>query len=207
MKLGLISDLHGDPVALELAWAHLTTMYVDRILCAGDLVGYGPFPDRVADFLRDKQIPSARGNHDRWALERGPGAADRFGSGTPGQSTIEYLSTLPPHLIVEVGTRVAVVVHGSPVDDMEFVTRPTHPPTVLRRYLRELACDLLVVGHTHKPMWYRAPSGRLVVNPGSVVSMPVVKTSRTFAVADLEASSVTFHDVETGEPVPLEPWV
>jgi predicted phosphodiesterase len=66
MRLGLVSDIHGDPVALELAWAHLITMKVDRIVCAGDLVGYGPFPDRVVAFLQERQIPSVRGNHDRW---------------------------------------------------------------------------------------------------------------------------------------------
>ena len=34
----------------------------------GDLVGYGPFPDPVVAFLQERQIPSVRGNHDRWAL-------------------------------------------------------------------------------------------------------------------------------------------
>jgi predicted phosphodiesterase len=55
-------------------------------------------------------------------------------------------------------------------------------------------------------MWYRSPAGRLVVNPGSVVSMPVVDSSRTFAVADLATMEVTFHQVESGEPIPLAPW-
>ena len=64
----------------------------------------------------------------------------------------------------------------------------------------------LVVGHTHQPMWYRSPEGGLVVNPGSVVSMPVVDLSRTFAVADLANLNVTFHAVESGEPIPLAPW-
>ena len=83
MKLGVISDLHGDPVGLELAWSHLTVMGADRIVCAGDLAGYGPFPDRVVAFLKEHEIPSVRGNHDRWALERGPGVRDEFGGGTP----------------------------------------------------------------------------------------------------------------------------
>jgi predicted phosphodiesterase len=55
-------------------------------------------------------------------------------------------------------------------------------------------------------MWYRSPEGGLVVNPGSVVSMPVVDLSRTFAVADLANLNVTFHAVESGEPIPLAPW-
>jgi len=206
MKLGLVSDIHGDPVALELAWAHLITMKVDRIVCAGDLVGYGPFPDRVVAFVKERQIPSVRGNHDRWAVSRGPGAVDEFGGGKPSLETLQYLGSLPADFLIEAGSRIGVVVHGSPSSDMEFVNRRTHPPAVLRRYLHALGSDLLVVGHTHQPMWYRSPQGGLVINPGSVVSMPVVDSSRTFAVADLATLEVTFHQVESGERIPLAPW-
>jgi putative phosphoesterase len=205
MKLGLISDVHGDPVALELAWSHLIVLGADRIVCAGDLVGYGPFPDRVVAFVRDHEIAAVRGNHDRWALGRGPGARDEFGGGTPGDETFEHLRSLPFHLEVSHGRTVGVVVHGSPRSDMEFVNRSTHAPDRLRADLSELGCDLLVVGHTHKPMWFRCAEG-LVVNPGSVVSMPVVDTSRTFALVDLERLEPTFHDVESGRVVDVEPW-
>jgi putative phosphoesterase len=206
MRLGLISDIHGDPIALELAWAHLTTMEVDRIVCAGDLVGYGPFPDRVVEFLLAHQIASVRGNHDRWALARGASVADEFGGGTPGPETLEYLKALPHFRIVEAERRIGVVVHGSPSSDMEFITRRTHPPAVLESLLADLECDFLAVGHTHTPMWYRAPGGGLVVNPGSLVSMPVVDSSRTFALVDTESLEVTFHDVETGGTTEIEPW-
>lgn len=205
MKLGLISDIHGDPIALELAWSNLIVLGADRIVCAGDLVGYGPFPDRVAAFMIERRIDSVRGNHDRWALSRGPSGVDEFGGGTPSPETLEYLAGLPFDLALADLKRVAVVVHGSPRSDMEFVTPSSHPPERLRSDLSELRADLLVVGHTHQPMWYRCDLG-LVVNPGSVVSMPVVKTSRTFALVDLDALTVSFHDVESGEPIPLDPW-
>lgn len=206
MTLGLISDIHGDPLALELAWAHLTTMKADRIVSAGDLVGYGPFPDRVVDFLKEHGIASVRGNHDRWALVRGPGAADEFGGGAPAAATLDFLKSLPHDLPIEAEGRIGVVVHGSPSSDMEFITRRTHPPVVLDAMLASLKCDFLVVGHTHKPMWYRTPAGGLVVNPGSLVSMPVVDTSRTFALLDTVNLEVTFRDVETGRAVAIEPW-
>lgn len=206
MKLGLISDIHGDSLALELAWSHLTVMGADRIVCAGDLVGYGPHPDRVVSFVADHQIASVRGNHDRWALERGLGGRDEFGGGTPSAATLAALAALPFEILVADLRRVGVVVHGSPRSDMEFIQRRTHPPSKLRADLADLNADLLVVGHTHEPMWFRCERG-LVVNPGSVVSMPVVKkTSRSFALVDMTNLSVTFHDVETGEPIALEPW-
>ncbi len=203
--LGLISDVHGDPLALELAWSHLTVLGADRIVCAGDVVGYGPFPDRVANFLAERRIEVVRGNHDRWAIERGLGGLDEFGGGTPSAETLDYLRGLPPSRVIEMAGRVGVIAHGSPRSDMEYITRRTYPPEALRRLLSDLGADLLVVGHTHEPMWYRCAQG-LVINPGSVISVPVVRTSRTFALLDLDRLDVTFHDVESGRPIDVEPW-
>jgi putative phosphoesterase len=208
MKLGLISDIHGDMVALELAWAHLTVMGADRIVCAGDLVGYGPHPDKVVAFLVEHQIASVRGNHDRWAVERAsgvPSVPGTFGGGKPSSESVEALKQLPAHLLIDDGPRVGVIVHGSPSDDMDFVTQQTHPPYLLDRWLLEMNANLLVVGHTHKPMLYRSEHG-LVINPGSVISAPVVSTSRTFALLDWEAQAVTFHDVESGDVVRANTW-
>ena len=200
MKLGLISDIHGDLVALELAWAHLTVMGADRIVCAGDLVGYGPHPDKVVAFLSEHGIESVMGNHDRWAVERAsglPGVPSTFGGGMPSAEAVEALALLAAHRLVDDGPRVGVIVHGSPGDDLDFVTPKTHPPWFLDQYLTKMGASLLVVGHTHRPMLHRSEHG-LVINPGSVISAPVVSTSRTFALLDWEAQSVTFHDVESG---------
>jgi putative phosphoesterase len=205
LRLGLISDIHGDPLALELAWAHLMVLGADRIVCAGDLVGYGPFPDRVIDFLAEHAIEAVRGNHDRWALTRGPNGIDEFGGGTPGREALEYLDHLPFDLLIAAGRRVGVVVHGSPFSDMEFMIRRTHPPSVLRGLLDDLKADFLVVGHTHEPMWYRGGRG-LVVNPGSTISAPVVRTSRTFALLDTTTLAVSFYDVESGRALDIPPW-
>ena len=205
MKLGLISDIHGDIVALELAWAHLTVMGADRIVCAGDLVGYGPHPDKVVAFLLEHGIDAVRGNHDRWALERPAGSPDRFGGGTPGALTIEALKALPTERIVIDGLKAGVITHGSPGNDMDYVTRTTHPPRLLDSLLKNLDANLLVVGHTHKPMWYQGERG-FVINPGSVISAPVVSTSRTFALLDWLEGVVTFHDVESGIRIEIEGW-
>lgn len=204
-QLGLISDIHGDPIALELAWAHLTLLGADSIVCAGDLVGYGPFPDRVVAFLDEHRIPSVRGNHDRWAIERLPHEPDEFGGGSPSPETRVLLDRLEPSLVFDRSGRIIVVVHGSPRGDMEFITPRTHPPHILDGYLASLDADIIIHGHTHRPMCYRSAQ-KLIVNPGSLVSMPVVKTSRTFALLDLDSLNVRFFDVESGQPVAVEPW-
>ena len=205
MKIGLISDVHGDPLSLELAWTHLTVMGADRILCAGDLVGYGPNPDRAVAFIQAKQIEAVRGNHDRWAVGRLPGLRDEFGGAGSSAKTRTFLATLPTQRIIDERGRVLVLVHGSPKSDMEYVLRSTHGAEELDALLDELSADILVVGHTHAPMWYRGPKG-LVVNPGSVISVPVVRTSRTFALLDVDAMAVSFHDVESGRTLNVPHW-
>lgn len=205
MKIGLISDVHADPLSLELAWTHLRVLGAERVLCAGDLVGYGPFPDRAVAFVISHKIEAIRGNHDRWAIGRGPGVRDEFGGAAPSAKTIETLQSLTTSSILALDGRTLAVFHGSPASDMEYIRKATHGPEVLDRLLRDLSVDVLVVGHTHAPMCYRGDLG-LVVNPGSVISMPVVRTSRTFALLDTKTLAVSIHDVETGRSLEVPDW-
>ncbi len=205
-KIGVISDVHGDPIALELAWAHLITQGADAVVCAGDVAGYGPFPDRAVALLQQWQIPTVRGNHDRWAVERAAGELDPCGGATPAAESLAWLKELPFDRRFERDGRSIALVHASPNDDMEFVTKDKFPPSSLRSLLAMVAADVLIVGHTHEPMWFRCEQG-LVLNPGSLIGIrPMRTTSRTFAMLDLADLSVTFHDVESGRPVPIEPW-
>jgi putative phosphoesterase len=206
MKLGLISDVHGDIESLQRAWEFLQAIKVDRVVCAGDVVGYGPHPDEVVAFLQDHEIATVRGNHDRWALMRRPGTPDEFGGAGVSPATLDFLRTLQPHLLLADGPHIAVIVHGSPRSDMEFVEPHTHPGSKLRADLQKLDANLLVVGHTHTPMCYRCEQG-LVVNPGSLVGRVfVLNSSRTFAVVDFERLTAAFYYAYTGEPIEVGPW-
>jgi len=73
MKIGILSDIHGDYTALETAIERLDTLHgVDHILCAGDLVGRGPEPERVVQAVRERGILTVRGNHDEWSYGMSP---------------------------------------------------------------------------------------------------------------------------------------
>ena len=68
MKIGIIADVHGDHSALKTALERLDTIHqVDHILCAGDLVGRGPEQEQVVELVRQRGIPTVKGNHDEWA--------------------------------------------------------------------------------------------------------------------------------------------
>jgi putative phosphoesterase len=206
VRIALLSDIHGDIEALERVWDHLEGMSIDMTLCAGDLVGYGPEPDAVVAFLAAHSITCVRGNHDRWAIQRGIGQPDPFSGVIPSAATIAYLNTLPPVRILSGNPALLVLTHGVPGSDMTYLSRRNFRPDELGAMLTDLDSDILVVGHTHEPMWYRCAEG-LVVNPGAVLSIEaLVRSSSTFAVLDVEDQSVTFHEVQSGVLIPIDPW-
>jgi predicted phosphodiesterase len=108
VKVGIISDIHGDIVALDAAIARLREMKCDPIICAGHLLDLEPFGEEVVQRIKAEGIVCIRGNHERWALERrrqrpdlrksGPSiveAADLFTGGTElSHDDLVYLATL-----------------------------------------------------------------------------------------------------------------
>jgi putative phosphoesterase len=164
MRLGVIADIHGNLPALDAVLDDLPA--VDRLVCAGDVVGYNPWPSECVDTVRNRAVRTVVGNHDR-AIARDTGfrfnAMARAGVAYAREhldgSQLSWLGGLPDKRIVADG-RVAVV-HGHPDDPDRY----TYPEEFSPRMLGDE--DLLVTGHTHVQGCRTFDAG-LVMNPGSV---------------------------------------
>mgnify|MGYP001819872246 FL=1 len=64
MKIAIISDIHGNLEALKAVLSDLETFRPDRIVCLGDLIGYGPDPEAVINTIVDLGITCVLGNHE-----------------------------------------------------------------------------------------------------------------------------------------------
>ena len=189
MKVGLVSDIHGNRVALKAVLEEMPS--VDRLLCAGDVVGYNPWPADCVDELRKRAVPTVMGNHDAAVVEESP---FRFNSMARAgvDHAIErldddqraWLEGLPVERLACDG-RVKLV-HGHP-DDPKRYTRYTYPEEFSPRMLGEE--DVLVLGHTHVQGVERFAEG-IVVNPGSVGQPRDGDPRAGYAVVDLEALTV-----------------
>ncbi len=179
MLIAFLSDVHANMPALEAAVADATARGAERFICAGDMTGYGPFPDEVCLFLQNRPIPALIGNYDRKVLivaEQGLSAAQGMKSkkrkillwtleNLSHQSRL-YLSGLPDQLDMQLPSgHMLMVVHGSPLS-MDDVTYPSITRPGLTAKLGDLRPDILVCGHTHIP-FVRRIDGILVVNCGS----------------------------------------
>lgn len=180
-RVAVISDIHGNSLALRAVLDDIQAQAVDATLCLGDLVGYGPDPNGVIDIVRDRRIQSILGNYDQGiGWETGDcgcfypdDAARRVGDAsyafTVAEVTAErktYLRSLPRELHVALGGLKIHMVHGSPRRINEYLLRERDERTFLR-LARSEADDVLCFGHTHDP-WFRWYEGKLFVSVGSV---------------------------------------
>jgi putative phosphoesterase len=205
MRLGLLADIHADPRALEGALRGLEAHGVERTVCAGDLVGYGDQPDAAVALIRERAIPCIRGNHDRWALERRQVIGPRgWKPAALSDDTWEFLDSLPTSDRLDWDGRVVAIYHGSPESDLEFVSPYKPLPESIERFWTQGEAQVLILGHTHIPMIHREPRGT-IINPGSVVGVPVVQTSYSFAIVDPEELAVRIFDIRTGREIRRDP--
>jgi putative phosphoesterase len=177
VKIGVISDVHGDVAALEAVLDRLDRLGIDKIVCAGDIVGNGPESDAAVELVRARAIPCVRGNWDGWAAGRGrPGqprapisgaAWDALGLGL-SKSSLRWLAHLSADWR-QVAEGVSVCMfHGTLGDPMRGIFPETRDIEV-KRWLADVPHEvrILILGHTHVPMCRRLDN-RLLCNPGPV---------------------------------------
>lgn len=200
MRIAIISDVHADVHALRDALTQAERLRCDAIVCAGDLIDYGLFPSDVISLLRERRIPTIRGNHDRWALGRGRAdephavaeAQPHDASGWDlSPDALRFLAELPTawNLVVD-GVRVAVR-HGTPRSDMDGIYPDNATAEDARRWLNEAEADVLLVGHTHIAFAMTTLDGGIIANPGALLRES----------ADADVRPMVF-DRETGKFVP-----
>lgn len=176
MRYGLLSDIHANLPALVAAVRCLATHGVDRWLCAGDVVGYGPHPNECVAELAALDPVCVAGNHELVALgeltsarcSRRARESLAWTRDVLSADSRRYLAGLP---------RVArlpglVLAHGSLRDPEEYVRTEEQA----RRQLDQLAVEhpdagVLVLGHTHRAWLYSGTAARSRLDPHGSVAL------------------------------------
>ena len=192
MLVGLIADVHSNAVAPRDVISALDAVGAEKILHAGDIIGYNPYPDETVELFKKKKIISILGNHDR-ALITGDtsdfnpyaAAALRWTENIISPDNIDYIGELinVEHINLQ-GVRITLV-HGSPRDPDEYI----YPEDVESDLLKVDDCDILVLGHTHIQFKKEYAEG-IIVNPGSVGQPRDGDTRAAFAVLDTETGKI-----------------
>jgi predicted phosphodiesterase len=217
MRYGVLSDIHGNLDALQAVVDVLEKEGVDHYLCAGDLVGYGPFPNECVELLGDLGAVCVAGNHDLIALGRltddrcGVLAREslRWTRQALGDGAKCYLGELPR----QAGTCDGIVIaHGSLDDPEEYTRRSEQARLQLDQLEQERPyATTLILGHTHLPWAFDrwdgsiefsgdgsvslVPARQRLLNPGAIGQSRERLPLARFVLLDLERQLATFYAV------------
>jgi predicted phosphodiesterase len=181
-KIAIFSDVHGNLPALEAAFADMGRRELQERYCLGDLVGYGTFPNEVIRLIQEYNVPTIKGNYDQgvsvnsddcgcaYKTEEDRRHGEQSIRWTNAHTTAEnkaYLRSLPSQLRVQLAGLKLLMVRGSPRRINEYLYED-RPDGTLERIVDGVDADVLVCGHTHFPYYRVLPSGRHIVNTGSL---------------------------------------
>ena len=220
MKVAIMSDVHANPMALERVLADAEQCGVEQVVCAGDVVGYGPYPSETIRIQREREIPTVMGNHDR-AVAEYVGTGHMIGSAQDGvarhraelgEDDLAWLRSLP-YVYLGDGFEVAHASFCPSPMSMGYV----HDRLAARDSLFNGRERLQLLGHTHLEALYRVgfvsdphypDSEQLephdfkmedkwmyVINVGSV-GYPRVKPYSSYVIFDSATGEVQFRRVE-----------
>lgn len=177
MRIALISDIHGNAVALQSVLDDIARVGVDQTVCLGDVATLGPEPGAIIETLQGLGCPCILGNHDAFLLDptlirtytEVPVIVDavdwcrrRLSGGA-----LEFVRGFRPGLEIPLDDRSTLLLfHGSPRSHMEDMLATT-PPEQLDAMLDGRTATVMAGGHTHIQM-LRQHRGTLLVNSGSV---------------------------------------
>jgi putative phosphoesterase len=176
MRVALLSDIHGNALALEAVLVEMADERVDVVMNLGDIF-YGPlWPRRTWELLRSLNAVTIVGNEDRKLFDA---SADEIASQATvaynlrdlGDEPIAWMRALPAT------TRVDEIYacHGTPDSDTIYLLEDVASGDAVLRDERDIKEQLgalhervIVCGHSHTPRAITLSDGTLIVNPGSV---------------------------------------
>ncbi|MGE0230080.1 MAG: metallophosphoesterase [Dehalococcoidia bacterium] len=183
MKLGIISDVHGNATSLERALDLMPD--VDEVLCAGDLVSSFRFSNEVVARLREIGARVVLGNHDLDVLA--PHGERVRASAATDPTLLRWLAEQPERLDTQINGRRVTMFHAVPEPPYGYV----YAETPRMQQWSGLGADFVIYGHTHRALLHRVDD-TLVINPGSAGQPRDARNGfrSSFAVLDTQSGEV-----------------
>ncbi len=109
MKFGIITDIHNNLIALNSVLEYLAQQNCEKIICCGDIIGIGPYPEEaVQRIMTVKNLIAVKGNHDGYLVDGMPSEFPnaeymdygemlhhKWEHGRLSESSVDFLKSLP----------------------------------------------------------------------------------------------------------------
>ncbi|MCL4306127.1 metallophosphoesterase family protein [bacterium] len=192
MKLGIISDIHGNLPALEAVIEDCERQGLASIICLGDIVGYGASPNDCCELVREKCFACVMGNHDSALCGLTPmqffnayaRSAIEWSVNVMDDSHLNWLKGLPLVHSVE----SVLCVHATPKDPGAW-NYIHNPDEAIQHFDAMPPGRTAFIGHSHIPAHFAGPENRRIINVGSVGQPRDRNPQASYVVFDTETGS------------------
>lgn len=184
MKIAVLSDIHGNLLALEAVLEDINDKGCDKILFLGDYALAGPEPGDTVNFCMSlsthDNVEMIQGNTDKMIGDYSDDVYQTVSKAAPIMANAlkeevetlsaaqkEFLKDLPEKKELEIDGVKILMVHGSPRRNNEDIM-PDTPLVKVEEMLKGTDADLILCGHTHIPCGFQTNTKQTVVNDGSV---------------------------------------
>lgn len=190
MRYAIVSDIHSNKVALDSVLSDLEDRKYDKLICLGDIIGYGPKPKECLDKIRKRSDIVIQGNHDRMVttdhsklrlptrVKKGLKHSEK----RLDESDINWLSELDQKLEVSDNYLIA---HSHP----RIVDKYVYPKNFsdMIPIMKDNTVNFLSLGHTHiQNSISKTSNGQVynILNPGSVGQPRDGNVDSAYAILD-----------------------
>ena len=206
MRFAVFSDIHANLEALTKVLARAYELEADLLVCLGDVVGYGPFPNECTELVRQRCAIIVQGNHDAGAAGgRDPGQFNPEGEAALvwtrsvlSRANREFLLNLPRSVV----SYNVTFIHASPRNPSgwEYISTWDTGTKMFEHFATAYCC----IGHTHIPSIVAADGTvnsiregqKHLINVGSVGQPRDGNPRASFALLDTETSAASIIRVE-----------
>lgn len=177
MRVGVISDIHGNHYALEAVLRVAKKEGIEKLLVLGDIVGYYYHPEIVLNMLSEWDYEIIKGNHEvilqdlkenkinPEVLKEKYGRGHEYALKNIDSETQEWLFSLPMQKTIVIDAVSFQLNHGSPLNIDEYIY-PDAPVSQLEK-CNSIDHDFVLIGHSHYSFSFRCANS-ILINPGSV---------------------------------------
>lgn len=218
VRIAVISDIHGNMLALNEVIKDIKNKNISQVYCLGDLVDFAPWSNDVISFFKNSGIPCLLGNHDEriaFDLPLFPllhhdnyETKNRFEAINHSKKHInlenkEWLGSLPYQfeLVYKINDsyKKILLVHASLDRNDEYVYE-SDDKQKMYSVLKEKEVDALVMGHTHQS-YVQQFSDILFVNSGSVGRSKEIDRKATYSILTLDENSIKVEIIKIDYPI------
>jgi predicted phosphodiesterase len=197
-RLGVIGDLHGEHGRLAAVLDWFAGQRLDAIVCTGDIADGRGCINRSCELLREGEVITVAGNHDRWLLnDKVRHLTDAHQRDELNDENAEFMKSLPRRRLLETVRGRLLLCHGVADNDLARVW-PGRKPEEIKRcaeldaVLVEGHYSFLINGHMHFRVLIDF-AGLTLLNGGTL------KGDRAgVCVVDFETDSISAHDASPG---------